>query len=136
MVKLRFTRTGRKNLAAYRIVAIDSHSKRESKSLAIVGHYSPHTKAVSFDVELVKYWLSVGAQPSDSVARLLVKEGLLDKAALPTKKYKVAGNRKNQERAAKKAAPAPEAKAVKPAEVEKLVEAEQAAPEPAEEAAA
>lgn len=106
MVKLRFTRTGRKNLASYRIVAIDSHSKRESKSLAIVGHYSPHTKAVSFDTEVIKYWLSVGAQPSDSVARLLVKEGLLEKAAAPTKKYKVAPNRKSQERTAKKAAPA------------------------------
>jgi len=101
MVKIRLTRTGRKNHATYRVVAIDSRKARDSKAIEFLGHFLPHDKEVKLETDRIKYWLSVGAQPSDTVARLLVKEGVLAKKDAPKKVYSSKQGRKSKERAEK-----------------------------------
>jgi small subunit ribosomal protein S16 len=80
MVKIRLTRTGKRNHATYRLGAFDSRTRRDGRSIEILGNYDPHVadKAAraKFDVERIKYWLSVGAQPSDKVGVLLREAGV------------------------------------------------------------
>ena len=77
-VKLRLTRVGSKKNPVYRIVAADSRSPRDGKFLEIVGRYNPQTEpsTIELDEEKVRDWLSKGAQPSDTVARLLKIKGV------------------------------------------------------------
>jgi small subunit ribosomal protein S16 len=72
-VKLRLTRVGSKKNPIYRIVAADSRSPRDGKFLEIVGRYNPQTdpSTIELDEAKVKAWLEKGAQPTESVARLL-----------------------------------------------------------------
>ena len=72
-VKLRLTRVGSKKNPVYRIVAADSRSPRDGKFLEIVGRYNPQTdpSTIDFDEERIRHWLSKGAQPSNTVQRLL-----------------------------------------------------------------
>jgi small subunit ribosomal protein S16 len=72
-VKLRLTRVGSKKNPIYRIVAADSRAPRDGKFLEIVGRYNPQTdpSTIEVDEDKVKAWLDKGAQPSESVARLL-----------------------------------------------------------------
>jgi len=72
-VKLRLTRVGSKKNPIFRVVAADSRSPRDGKFIEIVGRYNPQTdpSTIEFDEERVKDWLSKGAQPSESVKRLL-----------------------------------------------------------------
>ena len=77
-VKLRLTRVGSKKNPVYRIVAADSRSPRDGKFLEIVGRYNPQTdpSTIELDEEKVRDWLSKGAQPSSTVARLLKVKGV------------------------------------------------------------
>jgi small subunit ribosomal protein S16 len=77
-VKLRLTRVGSKKNPVYRIVAADSRSPRDGKFLEIVGRYNPQTdpSTIELDEEKVRDWLSKGAQPSGTVARLLKAKGV------------------------------------------------------------
>jgi small subunit ribosomal protein S16 len=72
-VKLRLTRVGSKKNPVFRVVAADSRSPRDGKFIEIVGRYNPQTdpSTIEFDEERVKDWLSKGAQPSETVRRLL-----------------------------------------------------------------
>lgn len=72
-VKIRLSRTGKRNAPSYRIVAIDSRSPRDGRALEILGHYNPSQNPASFAVnkERIKHWQSVGAQTSEAVERLL-----------------------------------------------------------------
>jgi small subunit ribosomal protein S16 len=77
-VKLRLTRVGSKKNPVYRVVAADSRSPRDGKFLEIVGRYNPQTdpSTIELDEERIKDWLSKGAQPSATVARLLKVKGV------------------------------------------------------------
>ena len=77
-VKLRLTRVGSKKNPVYRIVAADSRSPRDGKFLEIVGRYNPQTDPSTIEIneERIKDWLSKGAQPSETVQRLLKAKGL------------------------------------------------------------
>lgn len=83
MIKLRLRRMGAKKRPSYRIVAADSKSPRDGRFIEAVGFYDPITDpaTVRIDEERAKHWLSVGAQPTDTVRHLFVRAGLL--AALP-----------------------------------------------------
>ena len=76
-VKLRLTRVGSKKNPVYRIVAADSRSPRDGKFIEIVGRYNPQTdpSTIEVDEEKVRDWLSKGAQPSETVQRLLKAKG-------------------------------------------------------------
>ncbi|HOX56629.1 MAG TPA: 30S ribosomal protein S16 [Candidatus Paceibacterota bacterium] len=74
-VKLRLKRIGAKNTPAFRIVVADSRSPRDGKFIEELGTYLPRKKGDNFtlDLERAKYWLSKGAQPSDTVASFIKK---------------------------------------------------------------
>ena len=72
-VKLRLTRVGSKKNPIYRVVAADTRSPRDGKFIEIVGRYNPQTdpSTIDLDEDKVRDWLSKGAQPSQTVKRLL-----------------------------------------------------------------
>ncbi|MEO7664956.1 MAG: 30S ribosomal protein S16 [Candidatus Limnocylindrales bacterium] len=78
-VRIRLTRVGAHKQPAYRVVVADGRSARDSRSIETLGHYNPRTEPVEFavDAEKVKAWIAKGAQPSDTVARLLRNAGVL-----------------------------------------------------------
>jgi small subunit ribosomal protein S16 len=77
MVRIRLTRMGRKKLPFYRIVAADAKTRRDGKPISYLGTYDPITKNSVLKNDEIKLFLSKGAQPSDTVKALLIKEGLL-----------------------------------------------------------
>lgn len=79
MVKLRLRRMGANDQPFYRIVAVDSREKRDGKYIECIGWYDPKPdpSKINIDTERAIYWLSVGAQPSDTVSSLLRKAGIL-----------------------------------------------------------
>ena len=79
MVKIRLRRTGAKKQPHYRVVVTDSRSPRDGKFIEIIGHYNPRTEppTVEIKAERALYWLSVGAQPSEAVKRMLDKMGIM-----------------------------------------------------------
>eukprot|EP00890_Picochlorum_soloecismus_P000900 jgi/Picsp_1/1810/NSC_05277-R1_30s ribosomal protein s16 len=82
--KLEFMKYDPRNLPFYRIFAADARSPRDGKHLENLGYYDPvpekdGNKHVGLNIERIKYWLSVGAQPSRTVARLLGQAGVIPK---------------------------------------------------------
>ena len=72
-VKIRMKRVGTKNAPAFRIVVTDSRSPRDGKFIEEIGTYLPMKAGSNFkiDIERARYWISKGAQPSDTVASFL-----------------------------------------------------------------
>ncbi|MBU3896123.1 30S ribosomal protein S16 [Patescibacteria group bacterium] len=92
MLVIRFTRIGKKNQPTFRIVVVDKRrSASAGKCTEILGSKSPLTKKVVLNAERIKYWISKGAQPSDSVKNLLIKEKVIEgtKVAIKMKKKEV-----------------------------------------------
>ena len=79
-VKMRLTRMGDKKSPFYRIVVADSRKTRDGEYVDLVGTYNPlkNPEEVKIDVEKAKKWLSQGAQPTDTVKALLVKNGVCE----------------------------------------------------------
>src|ERR1700747_53202 len=84
-VSIRLRREGAKNRPYYRVVVTDSHSPRDGKFLEIIGTYDPKQTGQnsSFNVERAEYWISKGAQPSDTVRSLLKKQKKMGTAVEP-----------------------------------------------------
>jgi small subunit ribosomal protein S16 len=82
VVRLRFQRTGRHNRPFYRLAAIDGRERRDGPCLENLGWYNPiekdPAKQLLINEERVKYWLSVGALPSDTVEDILAKRNLVN----------------------------------------------------------
>jgi small subunit ribosomal protein S16 len=74
-VKIRLKRVGTRNTPAFRIVVADGRSPRDGKFIEEIGTYLPLQKGDNFKIDLdrVKYWVGVGAQPSDTVASFIRK---------------------------------------------------------------
>jgi len=83
MLRIRLSRTGKKKQASYRVVVADIEAKRDGRIVERIGHYNPHSEPLEYRIEEDRalYWLSVGAQPSDAVLRLLEKQGTMDRLA-------------------------------------------------------
>ena len=81
MVRIRLSRRGKKRQPLYRVIVADQKSKRDGRFIEHIGNYNPHTDPPTFNVkeERALHWLSVGAQPSDPVRRLLDKQGTFDR---------------------------------------------------------
>ncbi len=79
MVRIRLRRVGAKKQPSYRIVVADSDSPRDGRFIENIGFYNPRTEpeTVELKADRALYWLSVGAQPSDAVRRLLVNAGVM-----------------------------------------------------------
>jgi small subunit ribosomal protein S16 len=76
--RIRLARVGSKKNPVYRVVVADSRSPRDGKFIEIVGRYNPQTDPSTIDLDeaKVKDWISKGAQPSESVQKLLKAKGL------------------------------------------------------------
>src|SRR5438445_6462392 len=83
-VKIRMRRVGAKNAPVFRIVVADGRSPRDGKFIELLGTYQPRKKGDNFtlDLERVKYWLSKGAQPSETVASFIKKANKAAAAAV------------------------------------------------------
>jgi small subunit ribosomal protein S16 len=79
-VVLRMKRTGRKNRPSFRISATDSQSARDGRTLETLGHYDPASPVealrLKLDPERIRFWLSQGAKPSETVASILRQQGI------------------------------------------------------------
>ncbi|MEO1968153.1 MAG: 30S ribosomal protein S16 [Sphingomonadaceae bacterium] len=132
-IAIRLSRGGAKKRPYYRIVVSDTRSPRDGKYLEQIGTYNPllakdSGERVKLNEDRARYWLGVGAQPSDRVARFLDAAGIKERAARSNPKKAEPGE-KAKERAEERAAKLAEAE-----EAKKAAEAEAAAP--AEEATA
>merc|ERR1712176_143599 len=99
VVRLRLARLGRYKFPFYRIYAADHRAPRDGKHLEILGHYDPipqvdGNKHVGLKLERIKYWLSVGAQPSKPVAKILSAAGILP--PLPGRRHAMQGVSKKE----------------------------------------
>jgi small subunit ribosomal protein S16 len=83
MVRLRLRRVGLRNQPSYRIIAADKEKSRDGRFLEIIGFYNPRTEPSTIDLkeEKIFKWLSLGAQPSDSVAQIFNQVGLMERFA-------------------------------------------------------
>src|SRR3982750_4429348 len=117
---IRLTRGGAKKRPYYRIVVANSRSPRDGAFIEKIGTYNPllskdDAKRVVLDAERAKHWLSVGAQPSDRVARFLDAAGVKERAARNNPNKGVPGD-KAKERAEERASKAAEAEAASESE--------------------
>lgn len=81
-VKIRMTRTGANKDISYRVVATDSRCPRDGKNLEVIGWYDPKKKGINFGLKMdrIDYWVSKGAQVSDTVKSLMKKNRKAAKA--------------------------------------------------------
>lgn len=143
-VSIRLSRGGAKKRPYYRIVVADSRASRDGKYLEQIGTYNPllpkdSGERVKLNEDRARYWLGVGAQATDRVARFLDAAGVKERAAR-NNPNKAEPGEKAKERAEEKAAKAAEAEEAKAAAAaapaEEAAVEETAAEAPAEEAAA
>ena len=136
MLKIRLKRLGAKKAPTYRVIVINSTTKREGKPIEELGYYNPKTKEMKLNKEHAEAWVSKGAQPTETVKYLIAncnKDGSLNykkKETVKLSKKAMAKKAAEEEaKAAEKAAAAEAKKAEKEA-------AKAAAEAPAEEAPA
>ena len=87
-VRIRFARAGAKKKPFFRIVAADSRMKRDGRFLERLGTFNPITKETHIKRESIEKWLSTGASPSETVAKLLIKQGFEIKLPITPKEKK------------------------------------------------
>ena len=109
MLKIRLKRLGAKKQPSYRIIVINSTTKREGKPVQELGYYNPITKVMKFDKAAALEWISKGAQPTERVQYLLKhckEDGTLDYQKKETVKLskKALAKKQAEEEAAKAAA--------------------------------
>lgn len=141
MLKIRLKRLGAKKNPSYRIIVINSTTKREGRPIQELGHYNPKTKVMKLDKVSALDWISKGAQPTETVAYLIKNcndDGTLNYKKKETVKLskKALAKKQAEEEAAKQAAE--EAKAAEAAKQAEEAPAEEVKAEeaPAEETTA
>ncbi len=137
---IRLSRGGSKKRPYYKIVVTDSRSPRDGRFIERIGSFNPllakdDEKRVVLDVERAKHWVSVGAQPTDRVARFLDAAGVKERAAR-NNPHKGEPGQKAKDRAEDKATKLAEAEEARKAAEEAAKAAPPAAEEPAAEAPA
>jgi small subunit ribosomal protein S16 len=87
-VRIRLTRVGATKQPTYRFVVADSRNARNGRSLETLGHYNPRTDPIEIkvDEDKAKDWIKRGAQPSETVARLFRRVGVLPEESAPAAK--------------------------------------------------
>ena len=112
MIRIRLARVGKKGRPSYRIVVADINAPRDGSYLEWIGNYDPmhNPPAVTLKTERAAHWLSMGAIPSDAVARIMDANGLMERTPTQKTATKKSGEEESSAPAAV-AAPAPEAAA-------------------------
>ena len=82
MLRIRLSRIGKRKQPSYRIVVTDQRHPREGAHLEIIGHYNPLTNpaTITLKEDRAIHWLQVGAQPSDTAAKILSRSGIMEQA--------------------------------------------------------
>lgn len=112
MLVIRFFRVGKKNQPSFKIILTDKRRPpRGGRFVEEVGFWNPLTKEKILKAERIKYWLSKGAKPSNSVYNLLIKEKILEGKKIPVHRKK-----KKEEKGEKPAKPKEETKEQKKTE--------------------
>ena len=127
-INIRLARGGSKKRPYYKIVVADARSPRDGRFIEKIGNYNPllakdNEQRVQLDADRAKHWLSVGAQPTDRVARFLDQAGVLERPAR---------NNPNKGKPGEKATERAEERATKAAEAAEAEAAAKAAPAEAE----
>jgi small subunit ribosomal protein S16 len=120
VVKLRLARGGAKKRPYYYIVAASNTSPRDGRYIERIGSYNPmvakdHPERIKLNEERCKHWLSVGAQPTDRVARFFDAAGLMKREARNNPKKALPGKKRQEREAEAKAAAEEAAEAAKAA---------------------
>ena len=128
MLKIRLKRLGAKKNPTYRIIVINSTTKREGRPIQELGHYNPKTKVMQLDLAAAQDWVKKGAQPTETVAYLIKNcnaDGTLNYKKKETVKLskKAQAKAKAEEEAKAAAAAAAEAAEAAPAEETAATEA-------------
>jgi len=129
MLKIRLQRICRINMPSYRLIVVEhTEGPRTGKFTEIVGTYNPRAKERKLDEARIKYWISVGAQPSDTVHNMLVSAGIINAKkinVLPkfVEPEKPASPEATQDAPAEEAAPAAEAPTEAPSAEARAAEA-------------
>ena len=133
MIRIRLARVGKKGHPSYRIVVADISAPRDGSYLEWIGNYDPMADppAVTLKSERAAHWLSMGAIPSDAVARIMDQNGLMER----THTHKTATKKSGEEESTGGAPAAVAAPAAEPAADETPVDAAPADDAPAEEVA-
>lgn len=123
-INIRLARGGSKKRPYYKIVVADARSPRDGRFIEKIGNYNPllakdNEQRVQLDADRAKHWLSVGAQPTDRVARFLDQAGVLERSAR---------NNPNKGKPGEKATERAEERATKAAEAAEAEAAATAAP--------
>lgn len=123
MLRIRLQRTGMKNTPSYRIVVTEKANPAKSKSLEVLGHYLPSRDPAVFEckTDRVAHWVSLGAIPTDTMARILAKNGVKGMEKYMQRYAKKRNKKAPPEEVAKPEAPAP---AAAPEAAAPVVEAE------------
>ena len=84
MLAIRLARFGAKKKPTYRVVVIDKERARNSRSVEVVGHYNPVAQPAQVELkrDRIEYWMKNGAQPSDTVIRLMKNEPVAETPAV------------------------------------------------------
>ena len=110
MLKIRLQRVGRKNISTFRVVITDSqNSTKSGKYLAVLGSYDPIHKTFEANAEQIRYWISKGAQLSETLHNLFISKKIIDGKkinVLPLKK-KTLKRKELKAKASEKKATAP-----------------------------
>lgn len=77
MLKLRLKRIGRKRSPSYRLVVMETTTRRDGRPIEELGYYDPISKNYKFDVENVQKWLGYGVKPTETVFHLLKKADII-----------------------------------------------------------
>lgn len=135
MLKIRLKRLGAKKNPTYRIIVINSTTKREGKPIQELGYYNPKTKVMQLDKASAESWIKKGAQPTETVAYLIKNcnaDGTLNYKKKETTKLSKKAQAKAAAEAEAKAQAEAESKAAKEAEIAEAKAAEEAEEAPAE----
>jgi small subunit ribosomal protein S16 len=118
VLKIRLRRTGARKKPNYRIVVAEATAPRDGKYIEIIGTYNPLTdpSTIKLDGERAKHWLSVGAQPTERVVKIMAREGLVEAPTYGTPAKTDAASKSDA--APEAAAPVEAAEAAAPAEAE------------------
>lgn len=89
MLRIRLSRIGKKNTPIYKVVVAEKTRPVKGKFIESLGMYNPGNKDNTFNEERIKYWISVGAQPSQTVHNLLVKNNIIESNKISVTRIKV-----------------------------------------------
>lgn len=134
MLRIRLTRTGKKQQPSFRIVVAEHGRPVKSKYIEFLGNYVPAAKPkqITIKKDRIEYWIQNGAKPSDTVASLLKREGFANMDQYIENRDKKRKKKKGGDEPEESEAPAAEASAEKPAEApaeaESKAEAKEEAP--------